>query len=217
MGDCWVYKAYSLHESADRLLYVGISDTPTDRMAQHARDKWWWHLVNRIEWFKVDSREQAASLETKLIATKMPLFNKHQSTRTAGSVLFGCLDLIAYSFEHCPLCHSACRYSRVEWEPQLLCSVDVDEEHTAHCFEVRMRCSAHHPCAEWTQLIPIDALCECRTKMPECVLDELWNAADSNGEVGDDIRELRPPTLDEMFSLAFCGNQSSKQMLIETK
>lgn len=214
MDYCWVYKAFHCSDPADQLLYVGISDTPSERMNQHGRDKWWWHLVDRIEWFRVDSRNAAAKEETWLITHHKPLFNKHQSTLTAGSVLLGCLDLIKSAFHHCPLCHSACRYSIAKWEAKYLCTVDVGEHEEAYCFDVRMQCAAHHDSIEWTQLIPIDVLCECKTRMPQSVLSDLWQAAECNGEVSEDIPELRAPTLADFFvSSCLEKTQSNKDVL----
>jgi len=217
MAECWLYKAFHCAAPSDKLLYVGISDTPSDRMTQHGRDKWWWHLVDRIEWFKLESRDKAASLESSAIVSLKPLFNKHQSTLTSGAVLCGCLELIAYTFEHCPLCLSACRYSRVAYDIRWLSTADIGEEVDAQCFEVRMSCGSLHPHIQWTQLIPIDVLCHCKTKMPEPVLDGLWVAAESNGEISEDIPELRAPTLAELFCQPLDGNEEPQHQLIEAK
>ena len=43
--------------------------------------------------------------------------------------------------------------------------------------------------------------CSADVKRIEKVLAELWHQADANGEVGDDIPHLRPPTLAEMFAV----------------
>jgi hypothetical protein len=199
MSECWLYKAYHCMEPSDKLLYVGISDTPADRMNQHGRDKWWWHLVNRIEWFKTGSRDDTKRLESKCIIEQKPLFNKHESTLTAGAVLCGCLELADHAFRDCPLCVSACRFNRVNWKIKCLCTVDVAEELDAHCFELQMRCEASHPLLVWTHLVPIYSLNLCGPKIPEAVLAGLWSEAVSNGEVGEDIPELRNPTLAEHF------------------
>lgn len=216
MAECWVYKAFYCAQP-DKLLYVGISDTPSDRMTQHGRDKWWWHLVERIEWFKVDSRETAALIESEIISAEKPLFNKHQSTLTAGAVLCGCLELLEYTFNHCPLCHSACRYSKVDWEIKFLCTADVGGGLDAKCFEVRMQCGAHRHHVEWTQLVPITVLLHCKTKMPKSVLDDLWSKADSNGEISEDIPELRPPTLADLFCSLRESIATHPHLLIEAQ
>lgn len=217
MAECWLYKAFHCTNASDKLLYVGISDTPSDRMTQHSRDKWWWHLVNRIEWFKQDSRERATSLESSSIVSDKPLFNRHQSTRTSGSVLCGCLELVAYSFEPCPLCLSACRYTPAAWDIRNLCTVDIGERGDAHCFEVRMSCGSLHSQVQWTQLVPISVLCDCETRMPLSVLGNLWAAAQSDGEISEDIPELRAPTLAEMFCQQCDGVHEPQHVLIEAK
>ncbi|NBW19398.1 MAG: hypothetical protein EBR82_66635 [Caulobacteraceae bacterium] len=204
MAECWIYEAFhaaSKDEAEDVLLYIGISDSPSDRMTQHARDKWWWHLVDRLAWSKLSSRESAKSVESGLIESRRPLFNKQENTATAGQTLMNCLRLVKDGFIHCPLCHSACKYSEVSWTPKSLCTVDIGEDDLAFCFEVWLSCGRNHAPLEWCQLIPVRVLSECRTKMPEKVLVELWHQADANGEVGDDIPDLRPPTLAEMFSV----------------
>lgn len=217
MSECWIYRAFYLLPKADEvLLYVGISDSPSDRMAQHARDKWWWHLVHRIEWGKLSSRQVAAAFESEAIAEERPLFNKHQSILSAGAVLCGCLRLLRECFDHCPLCHSACRFSIADWEIKSLCTVEISDDFTTPCFEVRMKCDANHRPVEWTQLIPIEVLSTCHTKMPEGVLSDLWNEADSNGEVCDDIPELRPQTLAEMFALDLRADKSAQKLLVES-
>lgn len=201
MSECWLYKAYRLARDKDVLLYVGISDSPDDRMSQHCRDKWWWHLVEKLEWYKLENRDVAAANEQKLIACDRPLFNKKHSVLTAGEVLLGCLDLISYSFRHCPICHTACLYSEVDWSAKGLCLCDVGEPEDAFCFEVLMSCSSNHTPIEWTQFVPIQVLAECSTRMPEKVLADLWHQADQNGEVSEDIEPLRAPTLVELFAV----------------
>jgi len=201
MSECWFYSAWHQSNGRSALLYVGISDSPSDRMGQHEKDKWWWHLVNEMKWEKFDSRHAAKTLETNVIRGHRPIFNKQESELTAGERLLACLQLIQDSFLHCPICHTACKYSVVEWDAKGLCCVDVGEEEQAYCFEVWMSCSQNHASVKWCQFIPIHVLSECRTKMPESVLSELWHQADANGEVGDDIPHLRPLTLAEMWPL----------------
>jgi hypothetical protein len=201
MSECWLYSAWHQSSGKATLLYVGISDSPSDRMCQHEKDKWWWHLVNELKWERFSSRQQAKTLETNVIRGHRPIFNKQESEVTAGERLLSCLRLIEHSFLHCPICHTACRYSAVNWEAKGLCCVDVEQEQEAYCFEVWMSCNRNHAPVEWCQFIPIHVLSECKTQMPENVLSELWHQADDNGEVGDDIPHLRPMTLAEMWPL----------------
>jgi hypothetical protein len=210
MSECWFYSAWHQANGRSSLLYVGISDSPSDRMCQHERDKWWWHLVNELKWEKFASRHEAKGLETRVIRGHRPIFNKQESELTAGERLLSCLPLIEDSFLHCPICHTACKYSVVEWDAKGLCCVDVDEEEQAFCFEVWMSCTQNHAPVKWCQFIPVHVLTQCKTNMPESVLSDLWNQADANGEVGDDIPPLRPPTLAEMWPM---NEQSSTAQL----
>lgn len=68
---------YRLFDTDDRLLYVGISSNPKERLKAHAADKPWWPEVasREIEWFP--SREQAAAAEVAAIRTEQPIHN-HQ-------------------------------------------------------------------------------------------------------------------------------------------
>jgi hypothetical protein len=215
MSDCWVYKAFYCTELTRELLYVGISDSPTDRMSQHSSDKWWWHLVNKIEWEKLESRGLAKQTESAAIRDCLPLFNKQESILTSGQTLLGCLRIVQDSFHHCPLCLSGCKYTVVSWQSKSLCKVDVGGEQPAYCFEVWMSCDKNHSPIEWCQLIPVEVLCQCRTKMPERVLADLWIEADSNGEVGDDIPHFRPPTLAELFLTEDCQQPNNAPLLVE--
>lgn len=199
MASSWMYKAWCAHEDGDVLLYVGISDSPDERMSQHSKDKWWWHLVSRLDWHKLSSRDRAAEVERATIQSERPLFNKSHSTLTAGEVLCGCVKLISESFQHCPICHTGCKYSKSKWMVRSLCTADVGEKIDACCFEVRMSCSENHEPIEWTQLVPVQTMMQCVTKMPESTLVDLWEKASDNGEVWHDIPELRPQTLLEMF------------------
>jgi hypothetical protein len=215
MSECWIYKAYHCTDRTRELLYVGISDSPNDRMSQHSSDKWWWHLVNKIDWEKLPTRAIAKRMESAAIRDCLPLFNKQESTLTSGQILLGCLRIIQEGFHHCPLCLSGCKYSVVSWQAKSLCTVDVGEEQQAFCFEVWMSCDKNHSPVEWCQLIPVDVLCHCRTKMPESVLEELWHDADGNGEVGDDIPHFRPPTLTEIFFAANVRGATNTPLLEE--
>ena len=80
-----------------------------------------------------------------------------------------------------------------------------------------MSCGSGHPHIQWTQLIPIEVLCQCKTKMPESVLDSLWGTAESDGEVSEDIPGLRAPTLVEMFCHPREGSDELQHSLIEAK
>src|SRR5436190_14951554 len=66
---------YRLYDADDRLLYVGVSNDPPYRMAQHAKDKPWWPTVatQKLEW--LDTREEAFDAEKLAIFTERPKYN----------------------------------------------------------------------------------------------------------------------------------------------
>lgn len=67
---------YRLFDETGSLLYVGITKDLHLRWDYHAEDKFWWHLVTRIEvvWHK--SREAADSAEREAIRDKGPIYNR---------------------------------------------------------------------------------------------------------------------------------------------
>jgi len=66
---------YRLRDASGRLLYVGISEAPLRRWAEHSKDKPWWPLVTTftLQWF--DSRNRALVAEARAIHTEKPLHN----------------------------------------------------------------------------------------------------------------------------------------------
>ncbi|MEV6180170.1 GntR family transcriptional regulator [Streptomyces sp. NPDC052015] len=68
---------YRFYDNSDRLLYVGITDCPRTRWADHRRyaAATWWPLATRVtvDWF--GAREEAAALELQVIRTSAPLYN----------------------------------------------------------------------------------------------------------------------------------------------
>jgi predicted GIY-YIG superfamily endonuclease len=66
---------YRLYDSADRLLYVGISRNLIARWAQHAADKPWWPQVTRKTVVMYGCRKEAELAEGKAIRSESPLYN----------------------------------------------------------------------------------------------------------------------------------------------
>ena len=65
---------YRLYDSADRLLYVGISDNPGRRWKDHHSKPWWSDVARHtLVWY--DNRADATSAETKAIRTEAPMHN----------------------------------------------------------------------------------------------------------------------------------------------
>lgn len=67
---------YRLYDVGHRLLYVGISDNPGLRWAQHAATASWWPevAVKTLQW--CPDRRAALDAETAAIATEDPVHNR---------------------------------------------------------------------------------------------------------------------------------------------
>ncbi|MFI8942718.1 GntR family transcriptional regulator [Streptomyces syringium] len=67
---------YHLYDADDRLLYVGITNDTTKRLAAHRHSKHWWRLVAReaVEWFA--TREEAEKAEIDAIRRNHPRYNR---------------------------------------------------------------------------------------------------------------------------------------------
>lgn len=68
------------------LLYVGISANAAKRMAEHRKDKPWWHEVKRVDIERYPSRHEAADAERLAIRTEHPKYNIVHAVK-AGSNL----------------------------------------------------------------------------------------------------------------------------------
>jgi len=67
---------YRLYDAGDQLLYVGITDDPKTRFAQHRDDKPWWPQVaiRDVEWFP--DRATAEAQERQAIQAESPRYNR---------------------------------------------------------------------------------------------------------------------------------------------
>lgn len=72
---------YRLYDAEDRLLYIGITDSPRRRWAQHAAkqaDAWWPDVARKsVEWFA--SRTDAEAAEMRAIEQEGPPYNSHHA------------------------------------------------------------------------------------------------------------------------------------------
>lgn len=66
---------YRYFDAGDRLLYVGISDSPKQRWGQHKTTKPWASevAVREVEWFP--TRAEAAAVELVAIRVEKPIYN----------------------------------------------------------------------------------------------------------------------------------------------
>lgn len=67
---------YRLYNSAGHLLYIGVTNQPNGRFAQHRAEKWWWPFVDRISIVAVSyDRQYAEREESAAIWKERPRFN----------------------------------------------------------------------------------------------------------------------------------------------
>lgn len=66
---------YRFYDTADALLYVGITADLGARWDNHARKKPWWPRVARRHVIWRDSRAKALAEESRAIAVEKPLYN----------------------------------------------------------------------------------------------------------------------------------------------
>ena len=71
---------YRLFDAAGSLLYVGITHSLFNRLAQHAYDKDWWADVANITLARYPSRTAAAAAETDAIREETPVKNVQRMT-----------------------------------------------------------------------------------------------------------------------------------------
>lgn len=66
---------YQIRDAGGRLVYIGMTDNPERRMRQHS-EKWWWPREPQVtvDWY--GSRNEAKSVETKMIGLLKPPQNK---------------------------------------------------------------------------------------------------------------------------------------------
>lgn len=77
---------YSYFDEHDVLIYVGITGRGTRRQSEHSRSKDWWPLVARQEVEHFPDRNGARRLESHLIRTLRPPFNKQENTSHADAL-----------------------------------------------------------------------------------------------------------------------------------
>lgn len=76
-----VHALYRFFDSAEQLLYVGITMNPTARWPEHRRSKAWWCEVATITLETFDSRKEVLDAEQDAIKTEHPLYNVMHNAR----------------------------------------------------------------------------------------------------------------------------------------
>ncbi len=203
MSECWLYRAYaSIPRKSRYLLYVGISDTPSDRMAQHCSDKWWWSLVDSLGWYRAGSRDQALRWERDEIKTLLPLFNRQQSSLTATDRLMKCGSMaIEYRPVVCPICDTE---GQKRTASSKIAGLRFNRAGEC-CFDFVMSCDGEdgfmHEPVKWSMLVNLSLLLN--INMPIAYIDELWSQAECEGSVSC----YETPSID-CFSFAHAVDQS---------
>lgn len=70
-----VHALYRFYGGDGSLLYIGITNNPGRRWAQHGRAKPWWHEVDRIELERYPTRAAVLSAEVAAIQAERPRHN----------------------------------------------------------------------------------------------------------------------------------------------
>jgi len=200
MNECWVYKASCTRSYSRKLLYVGISDAPSSRMANHESDKWWWWLVDELVWEKCWSREEAKQTESELITKLHPLFNKSESLLSAWHRLDAIIRLLwnhsvnPHSVIECPFCGSAGRQELLsQTGTEAVFRRNSDDRLVIH-FETD--CGMHGRVLEWAMHIDALWFLNAFGQMPKLDVERIW--CDASRDAPFEDRFERMPTLEEM-------------------
>lgn len=74
---------YQLYPALGGHLYIGISNSPRHRFAQHAEDKAWWGQVDmsrtKVTWYA--TRKKALKVERRMIRRYQPVHNVQHNPR----------------------------------------------------------------------------------------------------------------------------------------
>lgn len=73
---------YRCFDAEQRLLYVGCSVSPSQRIEQHRAKSWWWPQVARTRLLWFPNREYALHKEREAIAVEQPRWNIRDRDRT---------------------------------------------------------------------------------------------------------------------------------------
>lgn len=66
---------YRCYDAAGRLIYVGCSVSPVQRMDQHKASSWWFDQVEKFRYTVFPGRDKAIDMERAAIATENPRWN----------------------------------------------------------------------------------------------------------------------------------------------
>lgn len=91
-GDTDTAYLYRFFDSNNGLLYIGITNDPSERFEWHEKNSMWWHYADRHEIEPKQSKRQAYRDESKAIQTERPIFNKVASRRDQNDAVRYIMD-----------------------------------------------------------------------------------------------------------------------------
>lgn len=80
-GYHWLYRVY---DAADRLLYIGRTHNPWQRIAHQSCTAHWRDEAERIEWEPIGPYHLATQAEIAAIKAEAPVFNVQHNRRVAS-------------------------------------------------------------------------------------------------------------------------------------
>lgn len=78
-GSCQLYRHFG---DCEELLYIGISLSTANRLAQHKNQSGWFHLIKNVTIENFSTRELAIAAEKKAIIEEHPKYNKVHNKRS---------------------------------------------------------------------------------------------------------------------------------------
>jgi predicted GIY-YIG superfamily endonuclease len=200
MSECWLYYMYCDKVPSSKMIYAGITDSPSSRMGNHQSQKWWWWLVDSVQWEKCYTREEAEAKETELIKSARPLFNRSQSDLTGWERFSSTIHLL-WSHSHNPYQHPTCPFCESHGKEEIL-SPDgpaqlfrrsCDDQLVIH-FETSCFMHARH--LEWAVHVSAMEFLRQFGKAPHIEAERFWD--EGIGEAPWENRIERMATLSEM-------------------
>jgi len=114
---------YRCFDADGRLIYVGCSRTPKNRMDQHRANSWWFEQVERVRFTVFPNKDYALWMERRAIETEHPRWNIRHRDQSAW-------ELVDYRDHHLALTTTGAsekRLEKVRAEAQLRFGVDITD------------------------------------------------------------------------------------------
>jgi predicted GIY-YIG superfamily endonuclease len=168
MSECWLYRIWNGEPDGleSQLLYVGISDSPSSRMANHESQKWWWWISDNVTWQRYSCREEAKQAETEAIQNEWPLFNIEESRWNNWERLESIVKLAFqvsvietntdYDWFNCPFCVSRGGLGSVSLLDKPSVFIRRDDDHVV--LSVPVCCANHSEPIAWAEQRKVESL-----------------------------------------------------------